>query len=189
MSRKKNLLIVLLIFGASGCIFKHPSVINVPSQYKILDTAQVLNAHALKEGGNLLMVPFKAGVGVEASDELDKLALMIIRGAAQTLENNATPYRILDAQNASQAQMVMQGYVLQRSRPGGWQRWFPGPKEILLKVEGRLTEGRTGALILHFIHQKRADLREKDEMALAEEIGRDIGKFLVRAEHRSQTID
>ena len=50
---------------------------------------------ALKNGKNIAVVPFTAGVGVEANEDLDRIALMIVKGISDVFEvpnYNFLPY-------------------------------------------------------------------------------------------------
>ena len=50
-------------------------------------TGTVLDKDLLVQGGDIALVPFKAGPQAEATDELDRLSLMIIKGIKESLDD------------------------------------------------------------------------------------------------------
>ena len=171
---------VLLSLVCSGCLLNHVKHPPASIKNQLSNFHKILKPDLLHRGGALLIVPFSAGVGVAADDDLNKDALMIIRGMSRSLEKGNSPFKILDAHNADTAELVIQGRITQKNQIKNFLcRWMPGPREILLGVSGQMIDQKTGETIMLFTHQGKSDLKNLDERKLAEKIGQDIGELIL----------
>lgn len=147
-------------------------------------SAVVLRPSFLKEkGASLIVVPFTAGVGVEANKDLDRLSLMIVKGMIDTLNKDGVHFKIFPAEEADQADFIIQGHITHRINPRALRGWMFRPQEAVLSMEAKMTERKSGDLILIYSRQRQA--RSKDvivregEMTLAEHLGQDIAQYIL----------
>ena len=174
-----GILFVSLIF-LPGCGWLNSKQAVVPPDVQFLKVGKVIDAKRLRQGGKLLIVSFSAGAGVEATDQLDRVALMIVKGLADILKENSSPFEILDSNNAREAEIVMSGHVTAFSAKADSNLLFlNGMKIYCLAVEGKIIDPASGEKILIFSDSKES--RQKDEEAkdLGYRMGRDIGSFIL----------
>lgn len=149
-------------------------------------SAKVLRPSLLKkEGTSLMIVPFTAGIGVEANQDLDRLSLMIVKGTIDTLNEYTTPFEILNPQEADRADLIIQGHITYRKNPKARKSWMFRSKETTLSVEAKITERKTGSLVLIYSRQRTAPAtgeKKDEEMILAEQIGQDLAKYILGQE-------
>ncbi len=165
----------------SGCLFHHTTnfLPDLPVE-KLIDEGKVLDLQALKKGGNLLIIPFKAGVDAESNDDLHKISLMIVRGVSDAIQRENAPFHILGADNADLANLVMKGFITHLSSSGRIKRWVLRKNEIFINVEGKIVNPESGEVIIVFSHHGKANLKTDQEQDLARKIGEDLGLYLVR---------
>lgn len=137
----------------------------------------VVQPERLAQGGKLLITPFVAGVGVTASDDLDRVALRIVKGMIDGLMENQVPFEILVAQNAATAELNLEGRITQKKQPSRLRRWIGGRKVLI--VEGQMTDVRTGRPVLRFSHQLKAAPGESFE-DLGIRLGHELGQRIAR---------
>ncbi len=140
---------------------------------------KILDGQRVRAGGKLLIVPFTAGVGVAADVMLDKIALMIVKGIADVLKDEASLFEVLVSENAQEADFVIRGHVTEMSNASRLRRWIPGNKKISLSVEGRMSDAGSRETLLVFTHGIKAPSDQEDYQQLGYRIGKDIGQFLI----------
>lgn len=142
---------------------------------------KVVNSQALGQGGRLLIVPFKAGAGVEANEELSRAALMIVKGVADVLQEKDSSFEILSGGNASTADFILQGHVIRQKTPSRLGRWILRDRKIRMEVEGRLFNARSRETVLLFTHLREGVTAGGDAKELGYAIGEDLGRFILSA--------
>lgn len=135
-----------------------------------------------KEGAGLIVVPFTAGVGVEANKDLDRLSLMIVKGVIDTLNKDGVHFKILSSQEADKADFIIQGHIIHRVNPQAHRGWMFRPRDAVLSVESKMTERKSGNLILIYSRERKVKFLEngtEDETALARHLGQDIAEYIL----------
>ena len=169
---------VLCFFAISGCAWfqKNPPTEDQP---KYVDAGKILDKGRFQKGGKLLIVPFKAWAGVEANDELDKIALLMVQGVSEVLMTEEAPFEILTAANADTAELVLKGYITKKWEEGGVKKTLLfQSKTKYLAVRGELIDKKTNKVIAHFSKEKVSDDKNLNYKTLAKELGEDVGRFL-----------
>ena len=129
-----------------------------------------------------MIVPFTAGVEVVADKDLDRLSLMIVKGITETLQKQNTPFKILPASDAQNADFVIQGHITGRERSRARVNWISYSQKYSLSVDARMTERATGDLILIYSRQREtpsAKESQDNEMNLARQLGQDIAEYIL----------
>ncbi len=151
-----------------------------------------------KEGTSLIVVPFTAGVGVEANKDLDRLSLMIVKGVIDTFNKDGVHFKIFTSEQTDKVDFIIQGHITHRVNPEARRGWMFRPQEAVLSVEAKMTERKSGNLILIYSRQRQAQLLMKsgvlrkgrgaqskdvivreDEMTLAQHLGQDIAEYIL----------
>ena len=133
-------------------------------------------------GGRLLIIPFNPGVQVTADDEFDKTSLMMVKGISQTLQqSSSSPFTILMADNADQANLFLKGHVVKMETKSTWGKWMSKQKHKMMAVDGKLIDQITGQDILAFHHSKEASTPAESWNDLALAVGEDIGNFILNS--------
>ena len=167
----RMLVLVLFVFVASCA---HAPVVKKVADLPVAVTGSVLNQPLLAQGGDLALVPFKAGPGAEANDELDRISLMVIKGIKDSIEHQNTSFRIVDATD-SQPKIALQGYVQEFSK----SRRMMGSKEDSLNLVGEVWLISTGERILNFSTQRKFNPKKEKPTDAAYELGHEIGDFII----------
>lgn len=140
---------------------------------------RLLQEKRLKQGGKLLVIPFKAGVGVAANAELDRLALQIVKGIADTFKKQPGSLHLVFDQDAGSADMVVRGHIVQqriaRVFKNGWWR----KDRCRLAVEGRLIDAVTQDPVLTFSLKREGKTQDNAFDDLAYMLGADIAYFIL----------
>ena len=120
MKKAQQLGFFILIFLIVGCshipfVGKEPPADEVDEQpfevNEYVQQGRVINAQALKSGKKVAVIPFTPGVGVEANEELDKIALMVVKGISEAFEEKQSQFTVLTAENAEIAELIVTGHV------------------------------------------------------------------------------
>ncbi len=145
----------------------------------MIESSQVVDPKRLKEGGKIAIIPFAAGADVEANEELDKIALMIIRGVSETLSDAHENLKVVFDEDAKTADFILEGHVTALTAPGTLDRWVMGNRKMELSVKGKLVDQKTQQLVAVFTDHKKSQNKGEDFRQLGFKIGQDIANFLL----------
>ncbi|MFA5088971.1 MAG: hypothetical protein WC552_08080 [Candidatus Omnitrophota bacterium] len=181
MKSLNKLVVICILCLLAGCSWlKDKRAADRPARQVIpVSDGRVVDEKRLGEGGNLLIVPFSAGVGVVASDELEGISLMIVKGIAEVLLGSAAPLKILDAQSAHTADLILNGHIVRKAERREGRKLFLGGKNRRLGVKGEVIDRKTGKVVAYFTNEKIVGGAARDYRALGQAIGQDIGRFLL----------
>ena len=153
---------------------------NIPS----LKEARIFQKERLAKGGNLLVVPFSAGKNVEASDELDHVSLMIVKGIADTLGSAEKLFTILVEQDAQSADFIIKGRIVQMEEKSTFPKpWQKKTRQFNLAVEGSILSVDTEEILAKFSQTKSEESQANRFEAFGYDIGVEIGRFLLLNAH------
>lgn len=159
----------------------HEKEVLEPNEY--VDKGRIVNAQRLKEGKNLAIIPFKAGVDVEANEELDKTALMIVKGISDAFAEDHTGkhayFNILTAENSSEANLIAKGHIVKMTRLSKIRRWISFNRKKILSVSGKITDIKTGETVLIFTDHAESNVKSEEYRELGYRIGKNIGRFIL----------
>ena len=137
---------------------------------------QIVDAGRLRQGKNIAVIPFKAGVGVEANEDLERIALMIVKGITDVFaDDQGTSFNILTAENSKEADFVIQGHVTNVKGPSRVSRWVLRKGQKTLSVDGKMIDAQTGKAIAVFTDQVTS--KTENYRDLGYRIGKDIGLY------------
>jgi len=146
--------------------------------FKAAGGSKVVNAERLREGGNIVIIPFKAGAGVEANEELNKISFHMVKGISDFLKEHSTPFNVLFSENAQEADLILEGHITGIKDRSKFRKWTFQNNGIEMSIKGRLVDRKTGVDIVIFSEiQKINDTRE-DHKDLGYYLGRQMGKIL-----------
>lgn len=171
------LLIVLCV--VSGCVSRQAKGSTMPQVSELVDDAKVLDAAALKRGGNLLIIPFRPGPGVEANDKVEKVSLMALKGIVESLGETKTPFRILTSENAENTDIVLKGHITALGESRGVKKWVAGQEKSFLAIEGQMSDPETGKIILVFSYREVVGFKQEDYKSMSYRIGQRVGEFIL----------
>lgn len=151
-----------------------------------LQEARVIQPEKLASGGHLLVVPFTAGVGVAANEDLDRISLQIIRGIADTLEVQGSPFKLLVDADSQEADLVIKGRVTLLDQHKKIKA-LPGKVRIKsIRVEGSVLGVEDEALLAKFYETSKSNNQNDSFEAMGYRIGVAIGKFLLTSVSRGE---
>ncbi|OGX06943.1 MAG: hypothetical protein A2Z88_04005 [Omnitrophica WOR_2 bacterium GWA2_47_8] len=169
-------------FCSAGCAwFKRkpaPAKAEPPSSESRDEEFQTLNRARLKEGGNLLIVPFSAGVNVEATDELEAVSLYIVKGIGETLMAGNGPLKVLTEGDLNQADFVFQGHITKLGTTHSLTEILK-PKSLYLSVKGEMLEQKTGKVLFYFSRNIFGAEGKDDFKTLGDELGKGVANYLM----------
>lgn len=198
MAKLNPVVIALITVIFSGCAStKMPFFGNKPdeaetvtaSDEKLLvanefvDKGKVVDRARLQQSQNVLILPFLAGVDVEATDDLDKIALMIIKGIKDAFDSDQTGkhdhFHILTAENQDPAELILKGRFTDVTGPSTLKKWLPLNGRWTLGVSGKLMDAKSGEVLVIFTDKEVTNDKNDDVMKLGYQIGINIGHFLL----------
>ena len=174
MKVRNKWLVIFLIGGCCSCSFLKakvgdPVFVPQPSMGKIYQPA------ILAGRGKVLVVPFSPGPRVAATDELERMALSLVKGIAQQM--SAGGFEVLSAQEAQDAELILKGRITARVEKSGWWRSLLRKNRKELAVEAQLVTVDQ-RLIVQVATCRASRDKTKVFAKLAEELGEMIGQFL-----------
>lgn len=148
-----------------------------------VDEGRIVNAQRLKDGRNLAIVPFTAGVDVESTAELDKVALMIVKGVSDAFAEDHTGkhahFNILTAENSSSANLIAKGHIMKMAQSSKTRQWVLLKRKKTLKVSGKIVDVKTGEAVLIFTDYVESKEKSEEFKELGYRIGKNIGRFIL----------
>ncbi len=163
---------VILSLVGSGCSSHNLKKTNFNAQVNPLKEARVFQKDKLARGGNLLVVPFTAGVGVEASDDLDHVALQVVKGIADALQDKGTSFKILVGENAETADFVIRGRIIQMDKKS---------KTASFGLEGSVLGVSDDEILAKFSQNQKSKNKADTFELMGYRTGIEIGQFLLTA--------
>lgn len=148
-----------------------------PSQERITRDNKVIDISRLKAGGRLVVVPFHAGPSVGATPESEKVALMFVKGVSEVLMTNNSPLRIVSAQEADSADLLIKGHITDLKQPQGVKRLLFG--RYRLAMEGKMVDLKTNRDVLYFSGCKDSIEKATDLKEIGFQIGIEVGHFIL----------
>lgn len=143
------------------------------------ESYKIFDAQSLADNKKILVLPFKAGKGIEANESLDAVSFMIIRGIYDIFKDGQVKHSVLSASEAQQAELIMRGYITKIKVPKAMGKWFGGEDSYELRVEASLIEKETGETIAVFKHQRESQAESQNLKFLGHFIGQDIGQIII----------
>lgn len=175
---KKYIKLAVLVVPCflAGCLWgpKPAAPQKAPPDNRVVDSAR------LEKGGDLLIIPFRPGVGVEATDEVNRVALMAVKGISEVIKENETSFRLLGGEEAQKADFVVKGDISRFEKSSRLKKWLLIPKQATIEIKGKMVEQESGKVVLYFAQQVTSKIRERDLLTIGYDIGRKIGKFLLQ---------
>ena len=143
-----------------------------------VEKGQIIDATRLKQGKNIVVIPFKAGVGVSANESLERITLMVVKGVADTFADDPeASFNFLTAENSMEADFVVQGHVTSRKGPSRVKRWVLLKGHKTLSVDGKMTDTETGEAVAVFNDQVTSTTESYEDLGYR--IGKNVGLFIL----------
>ncbi len=150
----KNLLFFmacLFAAGSLGCSSHQKPKVAGSLEATPLAQARVFDQNKLIHGGKLLVVPFSAGKNVVASDQLDHVSLMLVKGIADVMGSSGKPFKILVEQDAQSADFVIKGRIVQMEEKKLFHKpWQKKIRKFSLAVERSVPGVETEEVLAKF---------------------------------------
>ncbi|HQP10882.1 MAG TPA: hypothetical protein PKV41_05810, partial [Candidatus Omnitrophota bacterium] len=195
MKRAIQFGLMVSLFLTVGCsqlpLFGRPvSVMNdkerAPEIAAGVRKGSVMDAQALKDGKNIAVIPFTAGVGITADNALDKIALMIVKGLSDAIADGGgeREFLVLTAENIQEADFVVQGRIDSMKVPSRMRRWVLLEGRKSLGVSGKMINAKTGEAVLVFNDDIQTVEKSESHNELGYRIGKNIGLFILSAANK-----
>ncbi|MCA9401837.1 MAG: hypothetical protein KC713_09430 [Candidatus Omnitrophica bacterium] len=172
---------VFLLFTSTGCLWMNEepnTVVKAGPSYDI-DRSHVINADIFQRAEKIAVVPFNPGPGIPANEELDRISLMIVKGVAETINQQSSGLEVLVDENVGSAELILEGHITEVTKASLFKKMTLRSQERGVSVKGRLIDRKTGEPILVFTDTKEA-LEDKELLEdIGERIGRSIGQFIL----------
>lgn len=150
---------------------------------EFIDKGRIVNAQKLKDGRNIAIVPFTAGEGAESTDELDRVALMIIKGVVDAFADDKTGkhahFNVLMAENSKDADLIVSGHITAMGGLSKLKRWVLLSSKNKLSVEGKITDVQSGEAVVIFTDSLHSKAKDADYKQLGYDLGKNIGRFIL----------
>ncbi len=176
----QKIILMAVCLPLVGCAWFHPKVKPIVpiKDTQFVATGRVVAPTLLEKGGRVAMIPFTAGSDVEATQELDRISLMMVRGLADTL-NNEPSKKIIFSPEEDETDFIITGHITQLSQPSKFKEWIFRNHKIILSIDGKMVDAHTKQTVLVFSDLKSAQYKKVKYEALGQIIGQDIAKFIL----------
>lgn len=198
----KILTTLLIIFLLTGCSFFSPSKMDMttnsiareqaldferelwpladkePSQ-AFVKNGKVINAQKIKQGGNILVLAFRAGENVQVDDGLDRTALLIIRGITEIV-SSSDAFEVIFSEEESIADFIIDGHIIENVNLSNKKLIFLKAKSCL-KVKGKMIARDTAEVLAVFEDELTDEDQANTTIDIAEQIGQNIGLLILSA--------
>ena len=179
---KYIIFIISFLLSLQGCSWIFPKTHPIPASPAFaLDNVQMVNAKLLQAGGTIEVVPFTAGVSVEANQDMERLVLSMIQGLTETINDieQENSLKVVFGEEAREADFLITGHVINFDRPSRLKKLTPLRKIVRVKIEGRMMSQRTGETIFLFTHHKEMPAKQFDPRSVGKILGNDLGRYLL----------
>lgn len=139
---------------------------------------KMINPDRLAKGGSVLLVPFRAGENVVASDELNKIAYRVMQGLSNSLGENPPYFKILINDKEALPDYYIDGYFTRKQSTPDVAKMFLLRKKYVLGVEGKLMDANTNEVLATFSDTVESNNPEEDFVFLGFKVGINIGEFV-----------
>lgn len=182
MYTRRFILFISIILCCSGCFSSVPKAASpvVADQIEI-PTGKIVNREVFSKGGTLVVLPFKAGVGVSANQQMDRMSMMIAKGAIDYLVEQKTPFTILTTQDQGNPDLIIEGYIEDIDSPGKVGRLVLRQKQTTLHITGQMVMSGTKERVMIFQNTKTMPDPKRDGLEIAYQMGQDLGRFIADA--------
>lgn len=180
MSFEKSWLVISILIFLQGCLF-FPSPVKIDKSKNSFNLAnRIIDPQRLKQGGGLIILPFKAGSNVEASDKLDAVSLEIVKGVSEYFSSNDTShqFRILAQEQSQQAAFIIKGYITSFLEPQKGRLGLFRNNRKKIAIESWLIDAKTQKKIVYFREQKESKEFYDDLSTLGHSLGQQMAKFI-----------
>lgn len=175
MINKSLLYIFLALLCGCSWISKKP-IVPKPIPKKL--TENRVDQESLRTGTYLAVTAFKAGPGVEANAELDKISSYIIKGIIDILTEKQSRLRVLVASEATTADFVIEGHITNLDKRNKFRSWILRSNKIELGIKAQLFDSKTGQKVLIFKHKQQRKEKNETHKDLGYRLGRTLGAFI-----------
>lgn len=141
---------------------------------------RVIRPGRLAEGGRILLVPFRAGESVVASEELDKIAYRVMQGISNSLGENPPYFDIMINDETELPDYYITGYFVEKRQSPGFIKALRLRQGFILGVEGKLVDANTQEVLATFNDEVVSSRPGEDFIHLGFQLGHNIGEFLHR---------
>ncbi len=189
MKKNINLGFILALFVMAGCahipFLGEEPLSNMDEEQLeaevdiFVEQGRVIDSKTLKDGKNIAIVPFTAGVNVAANDEVDKIALMVIKGVSDTFEKEQGLFTVVTEENLETADFFMSGHVSEIEDFSKVRSWVLLKGQRLLSVDGKMVDAKTGETVLVFKDTQTTESKEENHDQLGYQIGENVGRFIL----------
>lgn len=186
MHKALQVLLGLVLAVTTGCSWLSPQKTHPQATTHFVQIVNVVDHERFRQGGKLLLVAFRAGPGVAATEKLNEIALSLLQAFSETLEAGEAPFEMLSADDADEAQLILEGHVTVMEKTGFLKRWLFGKKQLTLGIEGRITDRDTGKPVVIFQGSRKSQDKSVNYMDLSQELGRSLGDDLLSEMKESQ---
>ncbi len=178
MSNRKYIVGLLILLCLSGCNFFSKRSVQSRLVQPVLGqevAMTVIREDLWSTGGKLVFIPFIPGSRAEAGQLVDRLSLMILKGAIEAFSDKSGVFQLMTEEDVNLAELILDGRIEEFSLAGKWSGVGLGRKESTLTVKGEIRERRTGAVVaIIFASRSFKKLKDSDQVAYA--LGRAIAE-------------
>jgi len=172
----KFVCVICVIAAVSGC----SAVSRVDRSEGAHVVGQIIDPEALRQGSGVVIVPFTAGVHAAASEEFDRVSLLVLRGIQDGLAAGGSSLRTVlqgPETDSTPPDLQITGRIECYETRDRWLRYIGGQRKRRIELRGRVVNqyGNLAAEFSYAAQQPYAQIGEMDFLLAA---GRAVGIFL-----------
>lgn len=164
-------ILVTVVLG--GCAWLAPS--KKAQTVSLSDShIQLIDASLIPRGSTLKVLPFRAGPGIEAGKDFDKMAFSLSRGLVQGFQPSIEYFQILENFVEEEPDFIARGRIVDFGTRSWIQKMFFRRLVPSLSVEGEIIQSSSGKILVVFHENRRAKSQQQSHSDVAYLIGQNI---------------
>ena len=128
-----------------------------------------------------MIIPFTAGENAAASDALDTVSLMIVKGIADNVQTEPAGFKVLTDENAQSADFVIEGTIDKFSQKRSIRKIVPS-KHTILSISAKLKNAKTNETVLIYSNSISSRSSAINAQELAYQLGQELGLYLLQTQ-------
>jgi hypothetical protein len=173
-----KVLILLIILGLNGCAWLSPHRSSQPEAVISLQSGRIIDKEVLDKGRTVCIIPFSPGVNVEANANVNRSALMIVKGLSEALKERNSNLKVVFGDEAEYADLLITGRITEIKRTPFYKRWLRYPDILHMEIDAKMIDPANDRTVALFQNKKDSHNKQQTLQELGFMLGKDIGNYL-----------
>lgn len=178
----KYFLILLVCFCGFSCAWFEGKTASPKAPSDFIRYGNIIDKEILNQGGSIMILPFSAGKDIESNEELDKVALWLVRGIVDEFEGQkqkAKKFTLKFVEQDQKADFIIEGKITKKTSSSFFRRRLFNDHTRTLSASGKMIDQRSGKPVVVFDMDRTINDKTKNHKDLGRIIGQDLVSFIL----------